>query len=1231
MQFRFAFALKKFGFCLVVPFITAVFENPVFAAPAPQAVAMPALVDWNYAFADDDLEETWSWAARLEAGNAGPFEARVAFHYAGAQEHLLLRVHNDGKATAFSFWRVAGARVTPLGEPQVNLAGVRDGQLTIQRSAWRMRALWNGRVILSAFGPFAGGKIGTAALGAKFYEPRLQPTEPVIKQDDFMTAQGPQDASVPPDEILGVGLPKLAKVTPVAAPVKQSSSEWRVVSGSWKTSTMMDTRVRFDSSLNPNPFVYRAESKASGGAISAVGKWFWSDYSVAVALRPMLKNPDAPLVAGVAAYGQTNGLSLVGEVDFRSGRASLRQGSEVLAQSAPFSCAPNQWHRVFLDPGPGTIRLLVDGVERLRVASPASPAGWQSRALAQGEAALRATTGGGNFVDFDDVRIAASDALSDDFSLSSGGRWDDLSGEWQTRKADGARSAGRVKVSAGPAISLTGDAGREEGLIEASFESGNAPRPKAISPSAGMAFGMRDEKNYFIARERAGMLEIVEFTNGVGSILASELNKSLRKAGSPVPQLSVEWRDGVITLRSKDAVATVTVSAIPAGRVGLWADGPTGELAATSFRVLALPPGIGEPPLPDRFQKDRLMRSWASNAAAWRNISDNSALKARFMLLAQGGSKTTGREQIFMHTGDFFSDAELTAPVPDIASGARLTLHLRDNLSDDAGFKPIPQKGLQLVKTPQDDGKTARPGGARLEIEREGDNWQFKLYEGETLVKTASAPRVPGDDKGEKSRPSLRFVRRLVGDEQVALRVALDGKMLFSETAPASSSGTKIVMRLLNIAPVIANFESGQPVKVAANALSLEDTVAETASRLDYTFTGAPTDWFAARGRWEVAERWTCQPQFGFFRGDNAVSPTLWSRFSTKGDWTLEAYVATPMDQTRGERNPQDLNLTVGADGRDLDSGYSFVFAPRGGAEHLILRGADVVLKTPSIMPSVTGSIHQDWYYIRLERRATPQGLRFRWVVNGKEIASYLDTKTPPDAFDKPGRFAFWTHDFGLSIARVRLWHAGLETAPDAGAENVGELLAASPKTPNALGEWSPRRDDVLHTSARFENVSDGKNSALRVTNPQSGGDWTLFVTRGQLDAATRPVLKFDYRVPQNVFLNLYVKSGGRWREIGFTGDQARAALTAVAVDAELRLGKIEGVSADNQWHSASFDLHKALIKLGLPAQVESIAFAAPERGYLRAGIGGNHQGATYELRDFQAAKSAATTVAAVR
>ncbi|HEY0076551.1 MAG TPA: hypothetical protein VGB77_20850 [Abditibacteriaceae bacterium] len=1187
--------------------------------PAPKSAtsqAVLSLTGWEYEFDGDELEDSWSWTAQI-APSATTWEARVPFHYRNAQNYALLQLKGAGKDLSLAFWLVANGKTMTWGETPTTLSGANQaGQLTIQRSAWQVRALWNGRTVLSAFGPPSGGEIGIATRGAKVSGERLQPTEPVAAQDDFMRAEGPMGDGVPQDEAarkVVVGKPVML-TTPPDPP---KSGEWRPLRGSWKTSMMLDSRIRFDSSLNPNPFVYRAESK--GAAITSIGKWFWNDYSVAVAFKPMLKSTGAPLVAGVAAYAQANGQAVVGEVDLRSGRAVLKQGNQVLAQSERFACAPNQWHRLFLEPGPGTIRLLVDGIERVR-ATPKSLKSWHEQPLAQGEAQLRAELGEGNYIDFDDVNIAANYPLNDDFKSATAYRWKNGNGNWQV--SNGALT----KTNNGVGLGITG-AIQHDGLLEAGFARERAGK------NSGLAFAIRDAKNYFLARQTMTALELVEIADGKERLLAQ--TKFPGVSGQPfgAHPLTVEWQNGAIKARlgfanAAQFTATATVNEIPEGRVGVWADGAPGAVA-TSFRVLSAAPGWGEPPLPARFQKDRLMRHWASNAGAWKRVNPDPDFSHVYFYVPEEARKKNP-EQIWMHTGDFFRDAEVSVPLPDMAPGAKMTLHLRENFEGVPIVLPPhlkmifrPGRGPETLAGNQNITNNAakpdkitmkvqalQPGGAHLEVERVGNEWQWKLFEGDKLIKTATAPYqkpVP-DKKSYVSAGAVRFVRRPIGGGQVALKVTLDGKVLLETIAPESAAGSKVLIRLLNI-------QSGsQPEEEAILPPShfwFEKAQADTLARLDYTFTGAPVDWFAGRGRWEVAERWTCQPQWSFFRGFDDVDPTLWSRFAPQGDFTLEAYLATPMDQTRGEKSPVDLNVTVGADGRNLSSGYSFIFAPKTTAPHYILRGDQLALKTGAVMPQTFGGQHQDWYYVRIERRQTPEGLRFRWTVNNQEIADYLDDKPLGNA---AGRIAFWSHNFDLSIARVRLWHDGLENTPEEGAAPIDDTPIK-----NALDVWTPRRDGLLETTAQIEAVSPGET--LKVTNPKSGGDWTVYVSRKPIDVNKRPVLQFSYRLPQGVFLNLYAKIGGRWREIAFNGDNTFGGLTKneVPPDTSIRLGQIENVRADNQWHEARFDLKKALLYNGLTElQIEALAFAAPERGYLRAGLGGNHQGATYWIRDFQ-------------
>lgn len=459
--------------------------------------------------------------------------------------------------------------------------------------------------------------------------------------------------------------------------------------------------------------------------------------------------------------------------------------------------------------------------------------------------------------------------------------------------------------------------------------------------------------------------------------------------------------------------------------------------------------------------------------------------------------------------------------------------------------------------------------------------------------------------------------------------------------SPASKAGVQIgdvvrgvggvrVADVDSMRAAVGAVQPGAPVTLTllrpqgdASGVDWSKCRATTPQVVDYAFTSAPVDWRAARGKWEVSERWTCSPQWSFFAGSDDVAPLLWSRFATQGDWTLEAYLATPMDLSRGERSPSDLNISVEGDGRNIASGYSFLFSAKNRMVNRIYRGDTVAWEKGFEIPPGVGDTHQDWFYVRIERRSTPQGLRFQWSVNGREIANYLDTKPRTNG----GAVAFWTKNGGMSIARLRLWHSGIAPqklpAPSLGQNRTVPVnLGLGSEATNELGIWSVRGEGP-NASARLSllpytlpetNGTEAKTQPLRLENPQSGGDWTVYVTRDEFDPKTRPVLEWDYAMPADVKMNLYVKVNGAWREILFSGPSSESK------NGNEPLGSVPNVVPDGGWHHARFDLLTALRRFGLAdSTVQAVAFAAPDVEYLRAGLGGNHLGASWQLHHFTA------------
>ena len=336
--------------------------KPIAPRPAVAAIAALPLDGWNYEMADETLEKNWSFRAREVQGKAG--EARAVFGWKDARNFALLRA----TPTQLELWSVSDGATRKLG------ASARDtGEITLQVQGERVRVLLENRIAIEANLKLAGAGFGAETKGGLSWDAGdVQPTDTVVFRDDFMRAEGPDDAEIP--------------------------SEWNI-EGGWQT--LGSTRPKSDDALNPNPFVFRASYDAKTPKnredVARAGRWFWSDYAITASLRATDNRDGAPLTAALEAFGGAGKNGVVAEIDFRANVARIRQGDKVLAQSAPFDTQSGQWHRVRFEPGPGQARLIIDGIERVRA---------DNVKLAQGEIALRAQAGGANLVDFDDIWVA---------------------------------------------------------------------------------------------------------------------------------------------------------------------------------------------------------------------------------------------------------------------------------------------------------------------------------------------------------------------------------------------------------------------------------------------------------------------------------------------------------------------------------------------------------------------------------------------------------------------------------------------------------------------------------------------------------------------------------------------------------------------------------------------------------------------------------------------------------
>jgi len=259
------------------------------------------------------------------------------------------------------------------------------------------------------------------------------------------------------------------------------------------------------------------------------------------------------------------------------------------------------------------------------------------------------------------------------------------------------------------------------------------------------------------------------------------------------------------------------------------------------------------------------------------------------------------------------------------------------------------------------------------------------------------------------------------------------GGLVLAQTA-APNEGTEHLLRVdkvgtslrawLDDAPVAAANDgtwldnSGLDVTCEGAAMDRNEIETYSTHMLEYTFSGAPTDWRPKLGLWQVTDRWSCFPGWAWYGGSKHQTPLLWSKRQFYGDQTFEFWAGLEMDtspQRGGYTHPSDINCTIAGDGQNLCSGYSFVFAGDNNTVTKILRGNAVVAQTTDarfVNPN-TGNMdfHRHWFHVK----AVKLGPELYMAVDGRWVLRWTDPQ--PIA---GGHVAVWSYNNGILIARAR-------------------------------------------------------------------------------------------------------------------------------------------------------------------------------------------------------------------
>ncbi len=747
---------------------------------------------------------------------------------------------------------------------------------------------------------------------------------------------------------------------------EKTASPWQPVSGSWKSKGLRNP------SMSANAFRF---SGSGSPALAVTGRDSWDLYSYVASFQ----GPAGGKVGLVFNYRDRDNYCLFRwaareqPATSAEGRAELVRVSgrkETVLDHRLVGYLPEQWYRAEVRLGYGWAEVYVDDQLLLAASDPSLTGGRVGLWVDSQKTAL-----------FDDVRVAEATFFRDSFEEpgSTWRSWDRLGGEWSL--ANG-RDAEGLEFSAGP----------EGGVcVFGSARWGNYVARAEILPRSGrsgLVYHYRDATSYSCLSYdvEAGVIELASFRGGKRQVLAK---KSVKLA--PEMHTFEVYLDRGLTRARVDGRHELSAwqTDTDAGGTGLAELGRTG-LAVWKGRALARSVSVqlsGDlEPLPSInpiFATDREMTNWSSWQGDW-------AMDRR------------DPKKVRWHRAKFSGDVTLLVEVAKIErDDYELTLSVAKS-----GVKANNGYILKLVR-PVPKELAAKAGGA------EGPA-------GAALVLT---------------RDGLTVARSLVPDSgrvwTLALRKA--GPFLIGYV------NSRQVLTFIDDAPL-----TGQKVAWYARGVKVEEDGFRVYSPavLNYPFSKAPADWRVAAGLWEVSNRWQCDPRWSFFSGrslshqersmtaaeaklpaDKNLQAVLWNKRKYGDNVVVEFFAGIKMLGRRGRRYEyaRDINCTLSADGKDVSSGYSFLFGGFDNDHSAILRKGKEVARTPSDerhrIPR-RSNIHHRWFYIRAERC----GAQLHFTVDGGRVA---DLKyTDPDPLPG-GRVAIWTWDCGIMISRVRISGAG--------------------------------------------------------------------------------------------------------------------------------------------------------------------------------------------------------------
>lgn len=277
---------------------------------------------------------------------------------------------------------------------------------------------------------------------------------------------------------------------------------------------------------------------------------------------------------------------------------------------------------------------------------------------------------------------------------------------------------------------------------------------------------------------------------------------------------------------------------------------------------------------------------------------------------------------------------------------------------------------------------------------------------------------APGGSDGEQKRVSLR--RLTLHSEGRWIWLMNEGKLLFKCALPAPLPGRRAR---------VSGFSTAQ----------LRYTRVLRYSTKDYLFAESPHEWVMNGGKWEIVNRFQCQPRWSHMNGESRDNlAAMWTKYLYGGDFCVEMYA--------GPRHgwyvrAGDLNMTVMNSTTSPGDGYTITctgWDPDHSQLHTrlhrngkILAESDKYLvprnredkKRHGYNPLVAAGrdLHGAWYYMKLRRI----GRRLEYFFDNELVFAVEDEDPIPH-----GSMGIWTFMNSMVVARVKIAAERIEPRP---------------------------------------------------------------------------------------------------------------------------------------------------------------------------------------------------------